>query len=354
VDASRDSAAPDVASIDAARDASADAAPDVTSAPDTGPTPCVGLLCDTSIAFPATIRETGVFGAPPDFNQRPERVRAYVPSPELWSDGLHKLRNVLLPPGARVDTAAPEKWAFPTNTVFIKTFLDDGPAGTRRPIETRFIRRRASGYDFAAYRWNTTGTDAVLVDNADDTRIPVPVTVAGKNFTHNIPSQRDCRACHLANQRIGVDDPPRSAFIGFDELRLASTAGQLDALHAAGVLTAKPANPATITDPDPRLLRVKRFVFGNCAHCHHGDGVFDLRPNVFVANTVNQMVMSSGITAPPGYRRVLPGDPEKSVVFLQMRATNLPATLRPMPPVGVQFPPADEVENLRAWISLLP
>jgi hypothetical protein len=101
-------------------------------------------------------------------------------------------------------------------------------------------------------------------------------------------------------------------------------------------------------------LRVKRFVFGNCAHCHHGDGQFDLRPEVFVENTKGKPTSASGVTPPAGYLRVVPGDPEKSVLFLQLRATNLPATLKPMPPVGVQFPSADAIADVKAWIESLP
>jgi hypothetical protein len=102
------------------------------------------------------------------------------------------------------------------------------------------------------------------------------------------------------------------------------------------------------------LLKLKRFVFGNCVHCHHGDGPFDLRPDVFVENTVKKPTDASGVTPPPGYLRIVPKQPEKSVIFLQVRRTNLPATLKPMPQIGVLAPPADELMNLQTWINSLP
>jgi hypothetical protein len=157
----------------------------------------------------------------------------------------------------------------------------------------------------------------------------------------------------------GIESPPRAAVIGFDELRLNSRLGsaadvQLKDLFTSKVISAMPASPATIADPDPVLLKLKRFAFGNCAHCHHGDGVFDLRPEVFVANTVKKPTDSSGVTPPPGYLRIVPKQPEKSVLYLQVRRTNLPATLKPMPPVGVAVVPMDELTNLATWINSLP
>jgi hypothetical protein len=75
---------------------------------------------------------------------------------------------------------------------------------------------------------------------------------------------------------------------------------------------------------------------------------------VFLQNTLNQPPEASGISVPDGWMRIVPGDPETSVVYLQIRAENLPEGMKPMPPIGVQFPPQDELENLRAWIESLP
>jgi hypothetical protein len=323
--------------------------------------PVVGLLKDPMMAFPTSIKDTGVFVAPPDFSQHHARVKLYAPSPELWSDGLYKERFILLPDGAQVDTQDPRKWVFPVGTIFIKTFSEDGAtAGKQHPVETRFIRRSsATAWEFVVYQWNAAGTEATLAQNADMTRVPVPVTVAGKKFTHDIPSNNDCKECHLANRMSGIESPPRAAVIGFDELRLNSKLGaaadvQLKDLFTTKIISTMPATPATITDANPVLLKLKRFAFGNCAHCHHGDGVFDLRPEMFVENTVKKPTDSSGVTPPAGFLRIVPKDPEKSVLYLQMRRTMLPATLKPMPPVGVAAAPMDELTNLATWINSLP
>jgi hypothetical protein len=188
-------------------------------------------------------------------------------------------------------------------------------------------------------------------------RIPVDVTIGGKKFSHDIPSNNDCKDCHLSNRMSGVESPPKAAFIGFDELRLNSKFGtateQFTDLFKSGIISTMPTAPATIKDANPVLEKVMRFVYGNCVHCHHGDGAFDMRPDVFVTNTVGQMTDASGVTPPAGYLRIVPKQPEKSVIYLQVRRTNLPATLKPMPPIGVAAPPPDELMNIMTWINSL-
>jgi hypothetical protein len=175
------------------------------------------------------------------------------------------------------------------------------------------------------------------------------------DFTHSVPSEEDCEDCHRENSRN-----TGSAFIGFDEWRLnaplepGDEMTQLERFAALGYFTGPlPAEPRSITDPDPRFEQVKRFVFGNCVHCHHGGRVVDFRPDVFFQNTVNAPPESSGIEPPPGFLRIVPGSPEMSVVYVQAARVDLPEGLKPMPPIAVQFPPQGELENMRLWIESL-
>jgi len=310
------------------------------------------LFCNTLRELPKTIKETGLFPAAPDFSKRPASLREYVPEPALWSDGMEKQRFLLLPEGTKIDNANPKRWAFPVGTVFIKTFFDEG-AAKPRPIETRFIRRIAGDdafvqYDYNVYRWNADGTDAALLD-IEGKRTPVTITIKalGAPFSHDIPSRDDCGQCHDANAKVA------QTFIGFDEIRLGSKAGQLDGF-APLFTQPPPAKPAAITDPDARLQRVKQFVFGNCVHCHNGGRLVDLHPELLVANTVGKMADASGIAPPAGYLRVAPGKPEMSIVYVETRRTMLPTGLKPMPPVGVALPDAPALEDLRDWILAMP
>jgi hypothetical protein len=321
------------------------------------------LLCSPLSPLPKTIKETGLFFAPPDFTKRPERVRLYKPDPELFSDGLHKLRYVLLPTGEKVDNTDPKEWDFPIGMIFVKTFLDDGPGGAQHPVETRIVRRKSIfEYEYAVYKWNAAGTEAELADNSGSTRVPSEANLQGRGtFTHQIPSQQDCEECHEGNRKLH-----KASVIGFDEIRLNSKLEpqapktQLQEMADLGFFKEPlPARPAEIVDANAGLQRVKRFIYGNCAHCHHGEGTFDMRPDVFVANTVGKATEASGVNPPPGYLRVVRRNPERSVLYLQARGTNLmqiDESLRVMPPIGVTFPPGfpmADLEAIRTWINSL-
>jgi hypothetical protein len=345
------------------------------------------VFCKPTGPMPKTIKETGVFPMAPDLTKHDPSMREFAPSPELWSDGMSKLRFLLLPPNAKIDNTDGTRWLFPVGTIFIKTFFDDsGTAGAPRAIETRFIRKvkdegNSADYEYYVYEWNRAGTDANLViDNANgsggDVMKAVPVSIVinrmvngvplrinnGQPFMHEIPSQKMCIDCHEESGMVG------QTFIGFDEIRMNSkrvAAAATTQLQDLKDVFAKPipATPATITESNPLLLRVKRFVFGNCVHCHNGNSVFDMHPDVFVENTVGKETEAQSVHPPMGWLRVVPRMPDMSVVYRQMARTNLPppnnATderLRPMPPVGVADIAVEQsaLADMRMWILALP
>jgi hypothetical protein len=319
------------------------------------------LLCDPQTPFPKQLKDTKFFPSAPDLTKHHERLRPYTPSPELWSDGLHKQRYLLLPEGTKIDNTMANNWVFPVGTLMVKNFLDDGPSGNR-PVETRFVRKKADTfYEFAVYKWNAAGTDADLVDNIGDTRTPVSVTLGGQTFNHDLPSQQDCKACHSANAK--KNDGNGQSIIGFDEIRLnskldASSTGIQLPDFADVFMMPPPATPASITDPDATQQQVKRFVYGNCVHCHNNNNSpIDFSPDVFVANTVCKPADDGHIMAPAGWFRINPKKPDMSVAYVQAMGvkpgTVLPDTLRPMPPVGVTIP-SPELDNMKKWINALP
>lgn len=91
---------------------------------------------------------------------------------------------------------------------------------------------------------------------------------------------------------------------------------------------------------------------GNCTHCHNGSGVdgssFDLRPDVALENTINQMTQSSA--AGDGVR-IVPGDPEASELFVVVARMDLSPEQKPMPPVGVDRLDETGIERLRTLIE---
>ncbi len=347
------------------------------------------LFCDPLQAMPKTLAPTGLFPAAPDLTKHAANLRAFTPYPALWSDGMDKERFILLPAGKQIDNTNPKAWVFPVGTLLIKTFFDDsGPAGARRAIETRLIRRVGSEsdfieYDYYLYQWNQAGTDADLVlddRNGDSQASPlVKVTInrrvdgkpfmvnGGQPFDHALPSRDNCGDCHYENGNT------YQTFIGFDEIRLnhkrtpESPKTELEEFQDAGLFTkqrvASDPPPRRIVESDPVLLEVKELVLGNCVHCHNEKGkVFDMAPEVFVANTVNQMTNAQSVQPPDGWLRVKPGQPEMSVLFVQARRTPMPMPtmaggnrLRPMPPIGVNDLAADQagLTAIQAWITSL-
>ncbi len=341
------------------------------------------LFCQPLGMMPASIKATGLFPAAPDLGKHPAEMLEYAPDPPLWSDGMAKQRFLILPAGKQIDNSDRKRWAFPEGTIFVKTFFDDsGPQGAPRPIETRLIRAAPNLlYEFFVYQWNADASDASLVMNDIDgdinAEIPVNITIkrtvdgqpfmlnAGQPFPHALPSRNACGLCHEQNGMVA------QTFIGFDELRLnskfaaASAKTQLQTFADAGLFTQPvPADPAMITDASAdsgRMLRIKRFVFGNCVTCHNGGGQVDLHPDVFVANTVNKPTEAQSVKPPQGWLRVVPGIPGKSVLYVQMQRTMLPPPngtadrLRAMPPVGLADVAVEQtvLKDVSDWITSL-
>lgn len=288
--------------------------------------------------LPERLSEVGVYADPADLESLHPRAIAYAPVHPLWSNGSDKARALLLPDGAAIDNADREAWVVPEGALFFKTFSYEG-----RPIETRVIRRGATDegedeWEYAVYRWDEDGADATLMDDLS-VATPVEVTAGGDTFEHEIPSLRQCRTCHEANDTV---------VIGFEEVQLAPALGDLD---GRGVFAqAVPETPEAIAHPDPRTEEVLGYLQGNCVHCHNGiagpASSFDMRHEVALDNLVGVM---TGTSAAEAGIRVVPGDPESSVLFRSFTGMNE----LPMPPAGVQRRDAAAIEMFRAWIESL-
>ena len=97
------------------------------------------------------------------------------------------------------------------------------------------------------------------------------------------------------------------------------------------------------------------YVTGNCTHCHNGEpdlanSSFDLRPDVFLANTVGRETESSasGLGV-----RIVPGDPDASVLYLAFTHQDNGTDIKAMPPLGIQLRDVAAGERMRDWISSL-
>jgi hypothetical protein len=293
-------------------------------------------------AFPPKLSAVGLYEDTAHPADVTARALAYAPEFPLWSNGSVKQRYLVLPKNTVIDSEA-ELLAFPNGSLLFKTFSFENADGVAEPVETRVLRKKASGWDYAAYLWGHE--DAELLDGRRATA--VPVSVDGDAFEHEVPSRRECRECHESAPAV---------VLGFNAWQLDYTPKgahqtELERLAAAGAFSSMPDGLA-IEDGDADTRWVKGYVAANCTHCHNGgDGpnaAFDMQPGVFVENTVGHETESS---ASGTGIRIAPHDPEQSVLYLGFTARDNGTGIKAMPPVGVQFRDASAARRLETWIQ---
>lgn len=241
---------------------------------------------------------------------------SYEPAWPLWSSGSDKARLASIP--GDIDASITDAWSFPLGTVFVKTF-----AYGARTVETRILRLVDTGWTYDVYLWADDASDAKLVDLGTSVTVDL-VDSGGAPIQHRVPSRLDCRTCHESGP---------APVLGYSSVQL---------------------DPEAIKHADPTTREVLGMFQGNCVHCHNGgDGVnasFDLRHGVAIANIVNQPTASSASAAGT---RVIPGDPEHSILFLAVSAETTDPSIKLMPPLGVDRRDTASIATLRAWISAL-
>lgn len=278
--------------------------------------------------LPSTLSELGVgpTGQPTTGSAVP-----YEPEWGLWTNGSEKIRHVVLPPGEVIDFSDPT--SVPTGTIFVKTFGYD--VGDRLDlVETRVMWLREDGWEFASYVWNDDDLDGEL----RDPRRSLPVEVAG--LTHTIPSLLQCRACHESSA---------SQILGFSDVQLPPIErSELDSVLAPA------EQERVIQHEDAETRWVLGYFQANCVHCHNGgDGPnssFDLRYEVALDNIIDQPTNTSGIAAG---MRVASGDPDASILLLNIESQEQEGDIKAMPPLGVDVIDRTSTDRVRAWIESL-
>lgn len=282
-----------------------------------------------------------------------------MPQYPLWSDGAHKKRWLVLPPGANIDGSKADHWEFPAGTRFFKEFSCEGK------VETRMIEKRADGsYGYATYVWNEEQDEAALTS-------PQGAVIQGKQTggePYSIPAEGECRACH--------EGRTTSPILGFGALQLsperdplAAHADQLPAdavdlrvLLQRSLLEGYPQSALfpRIAAPSPEARAAAGYLFGNCAHCHNAEG-----PLADVGLNFDQSVVDGDsyarmrdsalaetqlfqLRGSTHSRRAIPGDAEHSVITVRMNARDPVAQ---MPPLGTQRVDAEGTRLVTDWIT---
>jgi uncharacterized repeat protein (TIGR03806 family) len=276
-------------------------------------------------------------------------VFAYDLATPLFSDHALKERYVFTPPGQPARHRGGEVYDFPVGTVLVKTFAY--PADLRlpiqdvRPLETRLLIRKASGWEALAYVWDANGREARLA--LAGAQLPVRVIDAEgapRDIAYAVPNKNQCKGCHALDGALTPIGPrPRNL----------DHAGQLARLVEAGVLDSAPpaAVPATLND------RARAYLDVNCAHCHNPRGPasnagLDLRfEQVDPAQWgVRKRPVAAGRASAGFYFAIDPGHPERSILLSRMESTD-PGVM--MPELGRTLVHREGVDLVRRWIAAM-
>lgn len=302
-------------------------------------------------SLPERLSETGCFEPDDPSKPKPELIPYLLTAP-LWSDGLHKRRYMVVPPGEQIGIDVLGHWRFPTGSVLIKTFSLDPD----HPVETRVMVRRAGTWDFYSYRWRDDGSDAVLLTTVETREL----TLGDETFTWEFPGEQGCQSCHGfgEGEALGPGTTQLNREVVYGDPLVDAPREQLDALAELGLFLESPG-PASqaprMVDPRdaeaPLEQRARAYLHGNCAYCHLPDWMDpDLRWDTPFAD----MLACGHPTEFPspdagGELRIAPGEPERSNLWLRMATHGEDR----MPPLGSGRIDAQGLALIEDWIVSL-
>jgi len=293
----------------------------------------------------ALLSQTGCFQAL-DPRQPAPGLLPYEVRVPFWSDGADKTRYLALPEGERATLRADGQFVLPVGSVLVKQFQLGG-----RPVETRLMMKyRESQWAGYSYAWDPSGTDARLVPEAGE------AVLEGTAPPWSYPSRGNCLGCHNQDRALGLEvdqldldtDPAGN-------LRPTST---LARWRQAGLIEGQVPAIARLPRVDgkaPLEQRARAYLHANCSICHAPGGPtpvdLDLRFATSLAGAhLCGAAPEEGDLGVAGARRLVPGDPGRSLLALRMRAHGRDH----MPPIGPQLVDDKGVALVEAWIRQLP
>ncbi|MES2336993.1 MAG: SO2930 family diheme c-type cytochrome [Pseudomonadota bacterium] len=316
------------------------------------PAPTVSDTAILTEAYPATLSAYGFFT---DLKSRTpaRRVTPYTLNTPLFSDYASKQRYIYVPAGKAAPYSATAVLEFPVGSALIKTF-GYGEGTAFRPIETRLLLHRASGWVAIPYVWNADLSDAVL--KRAGTRVPVTFTDPSgqaRSISYAVPNQNQCKDCHALSGAVTPIGPT---------VRNLNDGAQLQRLASAGVISATPNSAPRLArwdDPaSPLDARARAYLEVNCAHCHNPAGAAS-NSGLFLESARADPI-ALGIGKRPvaagrgsgGYDfAVQPGHPERSILIHRLTSTE-PGVA--MPELGRATAHAEGIALLSQWIAKLP
>ena len=260
---------------------------------------------------------------------------AYAPLVEPWRPGVTVERKVVVPAGEKLSlTPDGDEFVLPADTLIITHAAVAG-----RRVQTTVVRARPNAPHWAAvYRWQEDGQEATLVREA------LAATVAGQPWFFSGPTDQLILPVTIPGydcELRPINLPPTSPLTPIIAPH-AATVPRLTAMDAPG------AAPENI---------IRSFLDVNCASCHRpggaGRGLYDARATTPLAE--QQLIngpLLSGELGVPGAKVIVPGHPEKSMLYLRLKKP--PGDPMRMPP-GCSSPATPPiVPILETWIRQLP
>ncbi len=336
--------------------------------------------------FPHKLSETGLFASTQNHMPAEGLIPYDVNSP-LWSDGAEKARFLALPGNSQIAVDAihyphpPDYsdlgWQFPDGTVLVKTFsiaMDASRPRDLTRLETRILHFRqmpgddseygAQVWNGYTYVWNEAQTDAELLgDEGLDRELTIADAAAPgglRTQRWHFPSRAQCASCHTMGAKY---------VLGMTTLQMnkeydygGHTENQLAVFDRLGIfkhkLVSAPAQLPRLADyrdsSQPLSLRARAYLHANCAHCHRkwggGNADFELQASLPLTDTgtLNRLP-GQGTFGRPDARILVPGDPDRSLIWTRMQLTELGR----MPHLGVDVVDAEASHMLREWIASL-
>ena len=318
--------------------------------------------------IPSLLSETGAFSDLENMTPAPGIIPYTVNSP-LWSDGASKKRWIALAndgthnsPEEQINFFENAEWQFPNGTVFIKHFelpTDiNNPTQTQK-VETRFfiLDEKGRGYGLS-YKWNETGTDAVLLESSDFQTFEFLDEIGQpQQQTWEYPSGTQCLNCHTANSGfvLGVNTWQLNGDLVYPSGILAN---QLETWNHLGMFADTLLEEAIPNFPQAVPLsnefglqdQISSYLASNCGHCHQPNGVesaFDARFNTPMAykNIINAFGISHN--NPIGGMIVTAGEPENSQLWIRDNSIED----NKMPPLAKTIIDEKYIDVLTEWIE---
>jgi uncharacterized repeat protein (TIGR03806 family) len=306
----------------------------------------------TGDALPAALSEYRFFT---DLKARTPNPRlfGYVLNTPLFSDYAEKQRYLYVPAGQAAAYDSDGVLRLPVGSAIVKTF-GYAQSGTFRPLETRLLLHRASGWVALPYVWNADLSDAVL--RRGGTRIPVSFTdPAGRarTISYAVPNQNQCKGCHdLAGQITPIGPTARNL----------NRDGQLQRLNAAEMIDRLPDRVPELARWDDTSAtldaRAAAYLEVNCAHCHNPRGPasnsglwLDHGQPDPVARGLRKHPVAAGRGSGNRDYDIDPGNPENSILLYRMASTD-PGVA--MPELGRATAHDEALALLTEWIKAMP